>query len=124
MNQGKQRHGCLTAYLVVAIILSAIASLGNLLGGAMIQRAFPNAPVWAMPVLAFIGVFHIVCLVALFQWKKWGFYGVVLCSLASVAVNLIVGLGIGQALFGLIGIAVLYGVLQIGGGTKGWTQLE
>ena len=124
MSEGKQRHGCLTAFLVVGIIMNAIASLMNLLGGAMIRQNFPDAPSWALPVLGIGGVFNIVCLIALFQWKKWGFYGAVASGILAFVVNLAVGLNIVQALLGLVGIAVLYGVLQIGADKKGWTQLE
>lgn len=124
MSEGKQRHGCLTAFLVVGIILNALASLMHLLGGAMIRQNFPDAPGWALPVLAIGGIFNIVCLIALFQWKKWGFYGAVAFGILVFVVNLVVGLDVVQALMGLFGIVVLYGVLQIGGDKKGWTQLE
>jgi hypothetical protein len=124
MSEGKQRHGCLTAVLVVNIILNAFAILGNLLGGAMTRQSFPDAPGWALPVLAIAGIFSTVCLVALFRWKKWGFYGAVATTVLAFVVNLAVGLTIAQALIGFVGIALLYGVLQIGGDKKGWTQLE
>jgi hypothetical protein len=124
MNEGKQRHGCLTAFLVVGIILNALGSLMNLFGGAMIRQNLPDAPGWAFPVLGIDGIFNIVCLIALFQWKKWAFYGSVAAAILAFVVNLAVGLNIVQALLGLVGIAVLYGVLQIGGDKKGWTQLE
>jgi len=124
MSEGKQRHGCLTTFLVLGIIANALASLGNLFGGAMIRQSFPDVPAWALPVLAVGGIFNIVCIIALFQWKKWGFYGAVASYIVAFFVNLVVGLNIVQALLGLVGIALLYGVLQIGGDKKGWAQLE
>jgi hypothetical protein len=42
----------------------------------------------------------------------------------AIIINLALGLGIFQSAVGLIGIAVLYGVLQIGKENKGWPQLE
>jgi hypothetical protein len=40
-------------------------------------------------------------------------------------INLNIGIGIGQSLGGLIGIAVLFGILQITkDGVSGWEQLE
>jgi hypothetical protein len=44
--------------------------------------------------------------------------------LAAFALNLAIGVSIPQAIMGLAGIAILYGVLQIGGENKGWAQLE
>lgn len=114
----------MTAFLAVAIILNALASLINLLGDAIIRQHFPDAPAWALPFLSVVGIVNIVCLIAVIQWKKWGFYGAVVMSVLAIVVNLAVGLNIVQALLGLVGIAILYGVLQIGGDKKGWTQLE
>ena len=124
MSEGKQRHGCLTALLLAFIIMNALGALMNLFGGAMIRQTFPDAPGWALPVLGIAGILNLVCLIALFEWKKWGFYGAVALAILGFVVNLVVGLNILQALLGLVGIAVLYGVLQIGGDKKGWTQLE
>ncbi len=124
MAEGKQRHGCLTAFLVVGVIANSLAAFMNLFGSATIRQSFPGAPGWAFPVLGIAGVFNLVCLIALFQWKKWGFYGAAASGLVAFAVNLAVGLNIVQAILGLVGIAVLYGVLQIGGDQNGWVQLE
>lgn len=124
MSAGKQRHGCLTAFLVFSIILNALVSSMNLFAGSMIRQGYPDMPGWALPVLGIAGIFNIVCLIALFRWKKWGFYGAAALAVLAFIVNLVVGLKIMQAFMGLIGIAMLYGVLQIGGEKKGWTQLE
>jgi len=59
-----------------------------------------------------------------FRWKKWGFWGFALSSLIVFAVNLAVGLNITSAILGLVGVAVLFGVLHIDKENKGWTQLE
>ena len=68
--------------------------------------------------------FNIVCAVALFQWKKWAFWGFVASAVITFAINLEIGLGVGQAVLGLIGIVILYWVLQMGKEKKGWAQLE
>jgi hypothetical protein len=56
--------------------------------------------------------------------KKWGFWGFIASSIVALFVNLSIGMGIGQSLLGLVGIALLYGVLHIGKENKGWPQLE
>jgi hypothetical protein len=100
---------------VVLIYLSA--------SGAMRQN-YPSAPGWAFPILTLGGVLNIVFLVALFRWKKWGFWGSALTYAGSFFINLVVGLNVVQALLGLSGLAILYGVLHIGKENKGWSQLE
>ena len=50
--------------------------------------------------------------------------GISCTSIAALVVNLSIGLGIVQSLFGLVGIAVLYGVLQIKkDNVSAWTNL-
>ena len=93
-------------------------------GSDMIRRNLPDAPAWAFPVLAIFGVINIMCLIALFKWKKWGFYGALASGILVCVINVSIGLNIVQAVLGLAGIAILYGVLQIGGDKKGWAQLE
>ena len=127
MTESKQRHGCLTTFLVVGIILHSLTALVNLLGGAMMRQSFPDAPIWGFPLLGILGVFNIVCMIALFQWKKWGFYGAAASGLPVVLPNLPY-LSESPApvveFAPLLYVAVLFGVLQIGGDKKGWTQLE
>ena len=120
----KQRHGCLTAYLVFMIIANSATSLIYLVGSEGIRKNAPNMPEWVFPVLIVGGIFNLVCAIALFRWKKWGFWGFV-CSAAVVFfVNLAIGLNPVAAVGGLLGVAILYGVLHIGKERKGWTQLE
>lgn len=62
--------------------------------------------------------------IALFKWKKWGFWGFAVSGFAILVVGIAGGYGIGNSLPGLIGLAVLYSVLHIGKENKGWPQLE
>ena len=124
MIDQKQRHGCLTAWLVLIIIANSATSLIYLLRGQAIKQALPQAPGWTFPVLAVFSVFNLVCAIALFKWKKWGFWGFLVSGMVAFIINLTIGLGIGQSLFGLLGIVLLYAVLHIGKEKKGWSQLE
>ena len=124
MADQKQRHGCLTAWLVLMIVANSATFLMYILRGQVIKQAFPKAPGWAFTVLTVFSAFNLVCAIALFKWKKWGFWGFVVSGIVAFTVNLEIGLGIGQSLFGLLGIVLLYAVLNIGKDKKGWPQLE
>jgi hypothetical protein len=124
MSEGKQRHGCLLAWLILMIIGNSLVALLYLLAGGLIKQVMPNIPDWSLPVLGLLCIVNVVCAVALLKWKKWGFYGVAGTSAAAFVINLALGQGIIQSLLGLLGIAILYGVLQIGKDNVGWTQLE
>ena len=124
MPAQKQRHGCLIAFLIVMIVLNSITALAYLVGSQAIQQALPGIPAWALIVLGVVAVFNLVCAIALFNWKKWGFWGFIISSIVTLVINLNIDLGVAQSLSGLIGVAVLYGVLQIGKENKGWPQLD
>jgi len=64
-----------------------------------------------------------VCAVAVLQWKKWGFWGFCASAVASLVVNLWLGVGMG-IVGAVIGVLLLYGVLHIGKENKGWPRLE
>jgi hypothetical protein len=120
----KQRHGCLTTYLIFMIVVNSAVSLLYLLGSDRLRRNGMNTPDWAFWALAAGGVVNVVCAVALLRWKRWGFWGFVASAIAAFAVNLAIGLGPLSGIGGAVGVLVLYGVLQIGKERKGWSQLE
>jgi hypothetical protein len=124
MFQTKQRHGCLTARLVVIVIANVLVGLAYLAARGTIAGALPNVPRGIFLLLSAVSFVNVVFAIALFQWKRWGFYGFVATSLLALVINLAAGLGVVRSLIGLLGVAILYGVLQIGGARKGWTQLE
>ena len=127
MADAKSRHGCLTAWLVLMIVtnsgIALVYLLVCLLGTEAIRQSL-NVPGWAFPVLIVCSLFNLVCAVALFRWKKWGFWGFCGSSAVALVVNLSVGIPIGSVLQGLVGVILLYGLLQIGKENKGWHQLE
>ena len=124
MEASKSRHGCLTAFLVFMIIANSVTAIIYLFGSDAISRALPDAPGWVFLVLAVFSVFNLACAIALFKWKKWGFWGFCLSGGFALVINVSIGLGVGRSLSGLIGIAILYGVLHIGKENKGWPQLN
>jgi hypothetical protein len=124
MTEKKNRHGCLTAYLSVMLLANSVTALTYTLGGAAISEALPDMPGWGSPVLAVLGLFNLVCTVGLFKWKKWSFYGFCASCALTLAVNLSLGVGVVSIVGGLMGVILLYGVLQIGGDKSGWAQLD
>jgi hypothetical protein len=119
----KSRHGCATAWLIFMIIANAAVMLLYLVSGNQIKQNLPNSPDWVLPVLIGLGALNVVFAVFLLAWKKWAFYGFAANSILILFVNLAAGLG-AQSVSGLVGIAILYGVLQIGGERSTWNQLE
>lgn len=123
----KERHGCVTAWLALMIVTN--------LGVVATYFAFKDAVVSALPNepssmliygLGFLGLLNIVFAVLLFQWKKIGFFGFAVSSVVALGINLALGLGITECMSGLLGIALLFAVLQIKNKHKvaAWELLE
>ncbi|MFH1051234.1 MAG: hypothetical protein V1779_09955 [bacterium] len=124
--ENKQRHGCVTAWLILMIIANSLVAILYLFNGEMISQNLPGGISNSMLILlAIIGICNVVFSVFLFQWKKWAFWGFIISSLVSFIINLTIGIGIGQSVFGLVGIAILYGVLQIKkDNVSAWSNLD
>jgi hypothetical protein len=105
-------------------IANAGAALLYLFAGDSVRASYPALPGWAIPVLAAGALTNLVCVMALFKWRKWGFWGLCATGVGAFAVNLSFGVSFGTAQAGLLGFAILYGVLQLGTDNKGWPQLE
>jgi len=115
------------------IIANSVTVL-SLLMALMIKSSQPNAPPpWTMLTLAdrylaianvVIAIANVVFSVALFQWKKWGFLGLVGTNILVVIIGLTIGKHIGRVLLPVLWVVILYALLQIGKEKRGWTQLE
>lgn len=126
----KRRHWVVTAYLWLAIIaLTAVTvwdirllvllfQLAEDLGASL--AGWQTAMVVAL-VIAY--AIDLVPFIALLKWRRWGFtMHAVLVGVVFV-INVIEANGLG-AVLNVVGLGVLYGVLQIGGQYRAWAQLE
>lgn len=125
-NTPKQRHGCVTAWLILIIVANSLTAVLYLLAGDLITQNFPGEISGSMLiVLALLGLANVIFAILLFMWKKIGFWGFLATSIVALIINLNLGLGIGQSILGLIGIAILYGILQIKqDNVSAWDNLE
>ena len=123
-QQPPQRHGCLTAWLIFMLIANAATAIVTPLSIAgMRQAGLQPSPV-GIGVIVVCAIANIAFAVALFRWQRWGFYGFIATSAIALIANLSLGVGIGRSLFGLIGIVLLYWVLNMGGTNKAWPHLK
>ena len=114
--QQRKRHGCLTAYLII-LLWQSCAYLW-----LFYSISLDNTPLWDVLFFASFAV-NIFGIIALFKWKKWGFWMLCITGFISMLALLFGGYALG-VLWPMIVVAILYGVLQIGGESKGWNQLE
>ena len=122
----KERHGCVTAWLILMIIANSIVAVGYLFGGEFVAKNFPGGiSNTVLVVLGILGVVNVVSAVMLFNWKKIGFWGFTISAIITLIINLYIGVGIIQSVWGLAGIAILYVILQIKkDDVDTWTNLD
>ena len=122
----KKRHWCLFAYLVLTLIANAFLSFVYFKTSTIQPQTADQSliPQWYFQVVGILCLFNLISAFAILKWKKWGFWLFTLTACVTLCLNLYAGVSIGSSMFGLVGVAILYGVLQIGGDKKGWTQLD
>jgi hypothetical protein len=122
----KRRHGCVTSWLILMIIANSLAAIVYIFASDMIIKNLPgNVSTPMIILLGILGIGNVLFSVLLFQWKKVGFWGFIVTGIAALIVNISIGLGVVQSVFGLMGIIILYGVLQIKkDNVPAWDNLE
>ncbi len=112
LGENKKRGKLLTFWLVLMLIANALTALSYLLWNSAIIVAYPNAPSGIFYIYGILALANVAFTVFLFMWKKWAFFA--FCGSASVIfiLNLIIGLGILAAIWGLAGIVILYLILR------------
>ena len=119
-----ERHGCVSAWLIIALVMNAIA--------ALVYLYLANKPV-QIPKLSFLTLYcfiillilNIVFIAKLLKWKKAGFYGSCITTVIGFLINIAVGLPPMPCIVGLLSIPILYAILQIKkGGISAWDYMN
>lgn len=89
----RDRGGCLTAYLLVAVAANVVSLLAVCAQFIDIQtNTFEYiTPSAARVNLAFVLVVQVgilACVIALWEWKAWGYYGLVAANLITIVIYL------------------------------------
>ena len=106
----KDRGVLLTVWLVLMIIFNALAALFYFVEGSFTADLL-QLPIWVPYLLGILAALNVVFAVLLFQWNKLGFYGICVNAAIVFVINTII-IGLLQALFGLIGVVILYFILR------------
>jgi hypothetical protein len=113
------RGRALTIVLWLVLILNPLLSLFYLINLDSLGETVPSMPIWSPPVLIVAGLAAYVFALALWRWKKWGFYGIALIGLLAFVVNVASRIPWPLALLGLLGTGLL-GLLLY----PVWPQME
>src|SRR6476660_8617526 len=112
--QNKQRHGCLTAwliYLLFAYFISAVVYFfptNEIIENSQIINSENERLILGSFAILGIGFTFMI-----FKWVKLGFWGILGMSLCLAVVHVIFGQGIVASFFVIFCVAILFALLQI-----------
>src|SRR5210317_385863 len=110
----KKRHGLVNALLFLMILTSIYFSIKYLFFGETISTDSPQSISQEIFIIrGLISIINVVFFIMLFQGKKLGFWGIVGINIIAFIINLSTGVGILTSLQGIVGIVILYAILQI-----------
>lgn len=122
----KERHGCVTAWLIMMIAMGGLTMAAYLFASESVVENFPSEISKTMLyLLGFMALLNVIFCILLFHWKKIGFWGIVGTSICVLTINLTIGINPIQAFLGLVGVILLFGVLQFkSNDVSAWDNLE
>ena len=119
--QKKERHGCLTAWLIYLIIAYSISTLIHFFNTDA-ENKIPENMHLTYGALEILGI---VFSVMIFNWVKLGFYGILIISIVLSLLQAMYGQGILSASFIFLCLLILFLLLQIKkANISGWNNLE
>lgn len=117
------RHGCLSAWLVLTLLAQCAAiawyiTIGNI--------NVPHASILFLHDALYIAgcVGSIACVIALFCWRRWGFGGIAAIAVIMFSLNVAFRYSLVPSILGFGGLAVLYGLLNMGGIRSAWRNMK
>ncbi|MEP7284468.1 MAG: hypothetical protein ABI947_01710 [Chloroflexota bacterium] len=114
----RERGGCLTAWLLLASLANPAGVLYYLLNGNGLTRVL-HLGSWVIPTFTLIGVLITICVVGIWQWKKWGVQGFLILGTITFFLNLFtLGLSAGT-IGGLLGMGTVWYLVH-----NKWEQFE
>jgi hypothetical protein len=106
-----ERGGWLSAFLGLMIVAGTVVAVVNVGLADHITETHPGSPSWAPYALAAAGLINVICGVAMWSFRRWGFVGAMVISLIAAALNVLIGLHPARIALGLVGPALLAGLV-------------
>jgi hypothetical protein len=120
--KNKERHGCLTAWLIYLIFTYSVMSLILFFNSG---KATEDTSENMVLLMGSVGILNIFFCILLFNWVKLGFWGILGTNLVSLTIHIINDFEISHSIFGMFCLIALFGLLQLKkNNVSGWKNLE
>jgi hypothetical protein len=101
------RGGCLSALLIAMAVVNLLVAVHYLRAGSTLARALPRMRPWMLYAFATIGFINTILVVAVWYWRKWAIFGLVVTALIVAGINHMIGIRPVWLLLGLAGPIIL-----------------
>ncbi|GEM_PF-3315749 len=118
-----KRHPLVGGWLIILIVVYIVAALFSIAGSALDAQGLKEAPAWAVGLLSAAAMISVGCCLALWQWKRWGAYGMAAAAVVGFGVTLGFGGSILASLGWLMAVAILGASLFWGKDQRAWNHL-
>lgn len=124
--RNKQRHGCLTAWLIYLMISNSIVSLGLFYNiGSVVQRFQYIKSESLLLIVASIQILNVLFLFMLLKWFKLGFWGLLSTSVLLFIIQIMNTNNIITPIITVIVMLIMYGLLKLKKrNVSGWDNLD
>lgn len=123
MSEMKQRHGCVNAWLWLAVISNLCLSIYYAITMFGCQSTYQ---VIGFGLMSILGVCNVLGSILLFRWNKYGFYIFVMIAILMAVVNVsLLGRNLIVGLQCFCAILIWFGILQIRkNSVSAWSLME
>jgi hypothetical protein len=127
----RRRNAFVTGVLILAVAVHVACAALCFAGAESIKARIPGADAaepWLWSALGVCCIVEGLLLLVILGWQKWGYYAS--CVMAVVEAGLIFQAGAGWVValatlgIAVVWLAVLFGLLKIGGPRSMWAQME
>lgn len=95
--------------MLIANFLSALFYLVlTKTSSALVAAVYPNVAKWVWNIYGLLALANLIFIISLFMWKKWSFFALCGTTVIAFIMNLAIGEGIIAAIYGVVGILILY----------------
>ena len=124
--QKKQRHGCLTAWLIYLVLAYSFSTIFYFFKTDEFSKiAQYNISENMILIRGSVAIFGVIFSIMLLKWVKLGFWGILIISILLFIVQILNSDRIMPPFFILLCLVILYVLLQLKkGNVSGWNNLE
>jgi hypothetical protein len=103
----KKNEGCLSGYHIATVFINFLTTFLYLFGSLALISDIPALPVIVLYLLGALSLAEMGFAISIWQWKKWGVYGLFISSLIVLTLNIFLGVALPIIFTGVLVLVVL-----------------